>query len=79
VRLVGPTPGSKDAATVEVRVGSRPLAQDEASRSLDASMAADVVHAAASARWSWRDPGPEVTVAVRAALTSWAAPFGWDR
>jgi HAD superfamily hydrolase (TIGR01450 family) len=79
VRVVGGAARPEGEATVEVRVGSHVVSSDEPSRPLDASTVADVVHAAAAARWSWHGCDPQVTGQVRAALSSWAAPLGWDR
>lgn len=79
VRLVRPTHRPASPVMVEVRIGSHEVSMDEPSPALDAPTIADLVHAAAAARWSWRDRSPDVTTEVRAALSSWAAPLGWDR
>jgi glycerol-1-phosphatase len=79
VRLAAPADHRDGAVTVAVRIGGRCFKGGEAARPLDARTAADVVHAGAVARWSWPDARPEVTATVKAALTAWAAPFGWDR
>jgi glycerol-1-phosphatase len=77
VRLDASSDGCGDL-TLTVRLDGQPLAEPPA-EGVDPRTAADVVHASAAARWSWLDPGPDVTSRVRAALASWAAPFGWDR
>ena len=79
VRLAAPADSQDGVVTVVVRVGGRSFEGGEPLRPTDARTAADVLHAGAAARWSWLDPRPDVTAQVRAALTSWAAPFGWDR
>jgi len=63
---------------VDIAVDGQPVG-GEGPTSLSARTTADLLHAAAAARWSWPDPGAEVTARCRAALAPWAASRGWDR
>jgi HAD superfamily hydrolase (TIGR01450 family) len=44
----------------------------------DDVMAADVLHAGAAAWWSCDEKTESLRAQVRAALSPWAAPYGWD-
>jgi HAD superfamily hydrolase (TIGR01450 family) len=73
-RLRGDGAGGVD---VDLTVGGERVERRAAP--LDARAAANLVHAAAAARWSWPDADGEVTARCRDALAPWAAPHGWDR
>jgi glycerol-1-phosphatase len=74
------TRGGDTDGTVEVdiTVAGEPAGEGRMAP-LGASASADLLHAAAAARWSWPDPDVRVSARCRAALAPWAAPHGWDR
>jgi HAD superfamily hydrolase (TIGR01450 family) len=76
---LGAARGAADGTVVvEFRIAGERLGEGRTAP-LAAGTTADLLHAAAAARWSWPDPSPDVTARCRAALASWAAAYGWDR
>jgi hypothetical protein len=78
VRLRAPRGAADAAVVVDLTIAGERLSES-GTQSPGARVTADLVHAAAAARWSWPDPAAEVTARCRAALAPWAAPYGWDR
>jgi HAD superfamily hydrolase (TIGR01450 family) len=80
VRLRAPRGAADATVVVDMTIAGERLSEGRTpTPTLGARATADLLHAAAAARWSWPDPGAEVTARCRAAVASWAAPYGWDR
>jgi glycerol 3-phosphatase-2 len=78
VRLCSGDGATDGAVDVDIAVSGELIGEGRAA-SLGARTTADLLHAGSAARWSWPDPSADVTARCRAALSPWAAPYGWDR